>query len=90
MIPTNFNISALLDAAHVLRDAAATLSFEDFAAALKETVGADESYARDVFISFQNNPAAFLASRNPQTQSVEIIRRILTTHSSWTDTPPSD
>lgn len=70
-------IQSLLAAAHFLRDHAALLTFEQFADALHRTVGASEDYARGVWIPFQNNPAAFLASRQPQTQSVEILQAML-------------
>jgi len=59
--------------AHFLRDSAATLSFNDFYLALNRAVGCDKVYAGGVFKHFQDNPAAFLASRNPQSQSKELI-----------------
>ena len=66
-----------LSAAHFLRDHAALLTFEQFHDALRRTIGADKAYSRNVFTAFQNNPAAFLAARHPQTQSVEILRAML-------------
>lgn len=77
MTSENPEIQHYLSAAHFLRDRAEKLSFEAFHGALSSAVGADENYARVQFIRFQNNPAAFLASRNPQTQSEEILREML-------------
>lgn len=62
---------------HRLRDGAARMTRQQFRNCLKRAIGADKDYADGVWISFQNNPAAFLAHRNPQSQSEEVLRVIL-------------
>ena len=70
-------IDSALALCHRLRDGAARMTRQQFRNCLKRSIGADKDYADGVRASFQNNPAAFLAHRNPQTQSQELLRVIL-------------
>jgi len=62
---------------HRLRDGAARMSRQQFRNSLNRSIGATKDYADGCWVSFQNNPAAFLAHRNPQTQSHDLLRVIL-------------
>jgi len=70
-------IDSALALCHRLRDGAARMTRQQFRNCLKRSIGANKDYADGVRVSFQNNPAAFLAHRNPQTQSQELLRVIL-------------
>ncbi len=70
-------IESALALCHRLRDGAARMTRQQFRNCLKRSIGANKDYADGVRVSFQNNPAAFLAHRNPQTQSQELLRVIL-------------
>ncbi len=61
---------------HLLRDRAAQMTEEEFYQCMNRAIGCDRGYARQNRISFQNNPAAFLAHRTPQSQSVELLKFI--------------
>ena len=69
--------AVVLAICHRLRDGAARMTRQQFRNCLKRAIGADADYADNVWISFENNPAAFLAHRNPESQSIELIRVIL-------------
>jgi hypothetical protein len=70
-------IVAALDLCHRLRDGAARMTRQQFRNCLKRSIGAGKDYADGVWISFENNPAAFLAHRQPQSQSHELLRVLL-------------
>jgi hypothetical protein len=67
-------VAAALKLCHLLRDRAAQMKREEFHLCLHRAIGADRSYCDNIFHHFQNNPAAFLAHRTPQTQSVELLK----------------
>lgn len=50
---------------------------QQFADTLMRTIRADADYSNHVWVDFQNNPAAFLAHRCPQSQSIELIRILM-------------
>lgn len=62
---------------HLLRDRTDQISEKQFHECLYRAIRCDRSYANNVYIQFKNNPAAFLAHRQPQTQSVELLKLIL-------------
>lgn len=70
-------IEAALALCHRLRDGAARMSRQQFRNSLNRSIGATKEYADANWVSFQNNPAAFLAHRNPKTQSHDLLRVIL-------------
>lgn len=70
-------IEAALTLCHRLRDGAARMTRQQFRNSLNRSIGATKDYADANWVSFQNNPAAFLAHRNPQTQSHDLLRVIL-------------
>lgn len=74
--PATISIEQALAFCHLLRDRAAQMTKKEFHACLHRTIGCDPEYAENVRIHFQNNPAAFLAHRTPQTQSVELLKFI--------------
>jgi len=69
-------VADALKLCHLLRDRAAQMTKQEFHACLARAIGCDPSYAENVRIHFQNNPAAFLAHRTPQTQSIELLKFI--------------
>ena len=62
---------------HRLRDGAARMTRQQFRNALTRSIGSTKDYSDNVRPNFQDNPAAFLAHRNPQSQSEELLRVIL-------------
>lgn len=63
---------------HRLRNGAARMTKEQFRDCLARALGVkDHEYADKVRVYFQDNPAAFLAHRTPQTQSIELLRVLL-------------
>ena|ERR1019366_440335 len=70
-------ITNALNLCHRLRDGAARMTRQQFRNCLNRAIGATKDYADNVRCDFQDNPAAFLAHRNPQTQSRELLRVIL-------------
>jgi hypothetical protein len=70
-------IESALALCHRLRDGASRMTRQQFRNCLSRAIGADKDYADGVWISFQDNPAFFLAHRNPQSQSLELLRVIL-------------
>lgn len=68
--------AAALAICHRLRDGAARMTRQQFRNCLKRSIGADKGYADNCRRHFQDNPAAYLASRTPQTQSIELLRVI--------------
>lgn len=55
---------------YAVHDALASLTFDEFHAALTTAFGSpDESYARGVWVPFLNDPVGFLRSRCPQSQA---------------------
>lgn len=62
---------------HRLRDGAGRMTRQQFRNSLKRSIGATKDYADGCWRSFQDNPAAFLAHRNPQTQSHDLLRVML-------------
>jgi hypothetical protein len=75
-VPASISIEQALAFCHLLRDRAAQMSREEFHKVLHSVLGCDKEYSENVRIHFQNNPAAFLAHRTPQTQSVELLKFI--------------
>jgi hypothetical protein len=61
---------------HRLRDGAARMTKQEFRNCLKRSIGADKDYADGCRRHFQDNPAAYLASRTPQVQSEELLRKM--------------
>jgi hypothetical protein len=70
-------IADALKLCHRLRNGAARMTKEQFNAAMHKAIGADPAYCQGVRVNFQNNPAAFLAHRTPQIQSIELLRVLL-------------
>lgn len=70
-------IERALKFCHRLRDGAARMTRQQFRDSLKRSIGATKDYADANWVSFQNNPAAFLAHRNPQSQSEDLLNVIL-------------
>src|ERR1019366_9073798 len=70
-------ITNALSLCHRLRDGAARMTRQQFRNCLKRSIGSNKDYADGVWIPFQDNPAAFLAHRTPQSQSRELLRVIL-------------
>ena len=70
-------IDSVLVACQRLREGASRMSPEAFRGCLKRSIGASKDYADVCWVSFQDDPVGYLASRNPQSQSREIIRVIL-------------
>ena len=70
-------ITRALALCHRLRNGAARMTRRQFQGCLKRAIGANADYANGVWVHFQNNPAAFLAHRNPQIQSVVILEKLL-------------
>jgi hypothetical protein len=62
---------------HLLRDRAAQMTAKEFHECLHRAIGANRDYCDNIRHHFQNNPAAFLAHRTPQTQSVELLKFML-------------
>lgn len=48
-----------------LNDAFQNMTFSEFSTILYESIGANEDYARGVWINFQNHPLAYIYSRSP-------------------------
>lgn len=74
---TDEEITAALKLCHRLRNGAARMTKAQFNAAMHKAIGADADYCAGVRVHFQNNPAAFLAHRTPQSQSIELLRVLL-------------
>jgi hypothetical protein len=71
-------INAALKLCHRLRNGAARMTKDQFRDCLARAFGVrDNAYADNVRVHFQDNPAAFLAHRTPQTQSIELLRVLL-------------
>lgn len=70
-------ITDTLKLCHRLRNGAARMTRAQFNQAMHKAIGAAPDYCDNVRVAFQNNPAAFLAHRNPQSQSVELLRTLL-------------
>ena len=70
-------VADALEICHRLRNGAARMTRQQFRNALKKAIGADKDYADNVRVHFQNNPAAFLAHRQPQSQSTELLKVVL-------------
>jgi hypothetical protein len=77
MIADTAQTTIYLAAAHFFRDGAEVITFDDFARALERSIGANRDYAKNCYPTFQSDPAGYLASRNPQTQSEELIAVML-------------
>lgn len=75
--PAETEEAAALAICHRLRDGAARMTRQQFRNCLKRSIGAGKDYADNCRRHFQDNPAAYLASRTPQTQSTELLRVIL-------------
>lgn len=50
------------------------MTLQQFRNALKRSIGANKDYADGCWIPFMNDPLGYLATRNPQKQSEELIR----------------
>ncbi len=70
-------IESALSLCHRLQSGAAKMSREQFRASLRLSIGASKEYADGVYITFKDSPSSYLASRNPQSQSLDLIRIIL-------------
>lgn len=70
-------IFGALELCHRLRNGAARMTKQEFRNCLKRAIRANKEYADGVRVHFQDNPAAFLAHRSPQSQSVELLKVIL-------------
>lgn len=75
--PQQDEIERALALCHRLRDGAARMTRQQFRNCLKRAIGADKSYSDQIIVHFRDNPAAFLAHRNPQSQSEELLKVIL-------------
>lgn len=73
----NEEVKAALLLCHRLRNGAARMTKQQFRDCLKRAIDADADYSDNVRVQFQNNPAAFLAHRNPQSQSEELLAVLL-------------
>lgn len=75
--------SDLLAALHLIWDGTERVTRAEFRAALKQSIGADSDYADLCYTRFKDNPAGYLTSRQPQSQSIALLDLILKKSSSF-------
>lgn len=76
-VPVHDNAEAVLEIVNRLARGVARMTKRQFCESLKRSIGATEDYADGCWVAFQDNPAAYLANRNPQTQSLGLLRDVL-------------
>ncbi len=60
-----------------IRDATAKMTFDLFSSAMGQAIDSDRESTAERFLQFKDNPALFLAYRNPSSQAIELLKIIL-------------